>query len=236
MSQGRGRDSSRRKRDGSILKNSRERRASAVRERIGPCVIVLYKPANGHRLHRMRKDSDCRVVDPGRGTEQDDSILCTELRRPPFCHGLLPSASSWRMRPSPPRASARSRASAYGPHDSRTPASTARMSRPVWRLPYGNRTLCCRSHGLLLVLAPLANLSLAGQEHGRTIRLTDIAPSSATAFDPIRWRPPGTLVAKLKRLQLNCEHRAGQRLNPPGLITYDEPSSTTPSHGAPMLN
>ena len=64
MSQGRGRDSSRRKRDGSILKNSRERRASAVRERIGPCVIVLYKSPNGHRLHRMRKDSNCRVVDP----------------------------------------------------------------------------------------------------------------------------------------------------------------------------
>ena len=34
---------------------------------------------------------------------------------------------------------------------------------------YGNRTLCCRSHGVLLVLAPLASLSLAGQEHGRTI-------------------------------------------------------------------
>ena len=40
---------------------------------------------------------------------------------------------------------------------------------------YGNRTLCCRSHGVLLVLAPLASLSLAGQEHGRTIPLTDIA-------------------------------------------------------------
>ena len=36
---------------------------------------------------------------------------------------------------------------------------------------YGNRTLCCRSHGMLLVLAPLASLSLAGQEHGRTIPL-----------------------------------------------------------------
>jgi hypothetical protein len=35
---------------------------------------------------------------------------------------------------------------------------------------YGNRTLC-RSHGVLLVLAPLASLSLAGQEHGRTIPL-----------------------------------------------------------------
>src|SRR2546423_15598733 len=38
---------------------------------------------------------------------------------------------------------------------------------------YGNRTLCCRSHGMLLVLAPLASLSLAGQEHGRTIPLAD---------------------------------------------------------------
>jgi hypothetical protein len=39
---------------------------------------------------------------------------------------------------------------------------------------YGNRTLCCRSHGVLLVLAPLASLSLAGQQHGRTIPLADI--------------------------------------------------------------
>ena len=39
---------------------------------------------------------------------------------------------------------------------------------------YGNRTLCCRSHGVPLVLAPLASLSLAGQEHGRTIPLTDL--------------------------------------------------------------
>ena len=39
---------------------------------------------------------------------------------------------------------------------------------------YGNRNLCCRSHGVLLVLAPLASLSLAGQEHGRTIPLADI--------------------------------------------------------------
>ena len=84
MSQGRGRDSSRRKRDGSILKNSRERRASAVRERIGPCVIVLYKSPNGHRLHRMRKDSNCRVVDPVAAQNKMNSILCTELRRPPF--------------------------------------------------------------------------------------------------------------------------------------------------------
>src|SRR3981189_3581736 len=39
---------------------------------------------------------------------------------------------------------------------------------------YGNRTLCCRSHGVLLVLVPLTSLSLAGQEHGRTIPLADL--------------------------------------------------------------
>ena len=38
---------------------------------------------------------------------------------------------------------------------------------------YSNRNLCCRNHGVLLVLAPLAGLSLAGQEHGRTIPLPD---------------------------------------------------------------
>ena len=36
---------------------------------------------------------------------------------------------------------------------------------------YGNRTLCCRSHGMLLISVPLASLSLAEQEHGRTIPL-----------------------------------------------------------------
>ena len=39
---------------------------------------------------------------------------------------------------------------------------------------HGNRSLCCRWHGVLLVLAPLASLSLAGQEHGRTIPLADM--------------------------------------------------------------
>jgi hypothetical protein len=42
---------------------------------------------------------------------------------------------------------------------------------------YGNRTLCCRSHGVLLVLVPLASLSLAEQEHGRTIPLAVIGPT-----------------------------------------------------------
>jgi hypothetical protein len=40
---------------------------------------------------------------------------------------------------------------------------------------YGNRTLCCRSHGVLLGLAPLASLSRAGQEPGRTIPLPGMA-------------------------------------------------------------
>ena len=39
---------------------------------------------------------------------------------------------------------------------------------------YGHRSLCCCRHGVLLVWAPLASLSLAGQEHGRTIPLADI--------------------------------------------------------------
>src|SRR5580658_7865855 len=40
---------------------------------------------------------------------------------------------------------------------------------------YGDRILCCCSgHRVLLVWAPLASLSLAGQEHGRTIPLADL--------------------------------------------------------------
>ncbi|WP_459592916.1 hypothetical protein, partial [Bradyrhizobium diazoefficiens] len=40
---------------------------------------------------------------------------------------------------------------------------------------HGDRGTGCLGHGVLLVLAPLASLSLAGQEHGRTIPLADIA-------------------------------------------------------------
>jgi hypothetical protein len=40
---------------------------------------------------------------------------------------------------------------------------------------YGDCSLCCCRHGVLLVLAPLASLSLAGQEHGRTIPLPDVS-------------------------------------------------------------
>ena len=62
---------------------------------------------------------------------------------------------------------------------------------------YGNRTLCCRSYGVLLVLAPLASLSLAGQEHGRTIPLAVMWHRSpivvlrrAPAASPARREPP----------------------------------------------
>jgi hypothetical protein len=57
---------------------------------------------------------------------------------------------------------------------------------------YGNCTLCCRSHGVLLVLAPLASLSLAGQEHGRTIPLPDLDSQwsnvTASGHDSERFR------------------------------------------------
>ncbi|TFV35601.1 hypothetical protein E4K65_46590 [Bradyrhizobium niftali] len=39
---------------------------------------------------------------------------------------------------------------------------------------HGDRGTGCLGHGVLPVLAPLASLSLAGQEHGRTIPLADI--------------------------------------------------------------
>ncbi|MGO4514125.1 hypothetical protein AB4Z51_44990, partial [Bradyrhizobium sp. 2TAF36] len=40
---------------------------------------------------------------------------------------------------------------------------------------HGDRGIECLGHGVLLVLAPLASLSLAGQEHGRTIPLADVS-------------------------------------------------------------
>ena len=42
---------------------------------------------------------------------------------------------------------------------------------------HGNCSVQCLGHGVLLILAPLASLSLAGREHGRTIPLTDIRQS-----------------------------------------------------------
>ncbi|TFV35051.1 hypothetical protein E4K65_46775 [Bradyrhizobium niftali] len=40
---------------------------------------------------------------------------------------------------------------------------------------HGDRGTGCLGHGVLPVLAPLASLSLAGQEHGRTIPLADLS-------------------------------------------------------------
>ena len=58
-------------------------------------------------------------------------------------------------------------------HDCATTIEPNDVERVRINADYGNRTLCCRSHGVLLVLAALASLSLAGQEHGRTIPLPD---------------------------------------------------------------
>jgi hypothetical protein len=53
-----------------ILKDRRERGASAVRERIRPALaIVRHESPDGHRLHRMR-DADRGVVNAGRSAEQ----------------------------------------------------------------------------------------------------------------------------------------------------------------------
>jgi hypothetical protein len=56
----------RRNRQPGILKDRRERRASAIRERIGPALaIVRDESPNGHGLHRMCEDADRRVIDAG---------------------------------------------------------------------------------------------------------------------------------------------------------------------------
>ncbi|TFV47749.1 hypothetical protein E4K65_16105 [Bradyrhizobium niftali] len=47
---------------------------------------------------------------------------------------------------------------------------------------HGDRGTGCLGHGVLPVLAPLASLSLAGQEHGRTIPLADILSRTLLAL------------------------------------------------------
>jgi hypothetical protein len=60
-----------------ILKDCHECSASAVRERIRPTLAIMRdEPPDGHRLHRMRKNTDRGMVDAGRGAEQDHSVLC----------------------------------------------------------------------------------------------------------------------------------------------------------------
>src|SRR3954469_5403698 len=46
---------------------------------------------------------------------------------------------------------------------------------------HGNCSVLCLGHGVLLLLTPLASLSLVGREHGRTIPLTDNRPCFGAA-------------------------------------------------------
>src|SRR6516225_7650672 len=76
-----------------LLKDRRQRSASAVRERVRPALaIVRDKSPDRHGLHCPRRDSDRGMVDASRGAEQDHSVLCTELHRRP-CLDLFPQPS-----------------------------------------------------------------------------------------------------------------------------------------------
>jgi hypothetical protein len=71
----------------SIHQDPRERGPPAVRECICPAfAIVSDESPDGHGLHRMGEDADRRVIDAGRGAEQDHSILCIKPRRRLLCH------------------------------------------------------------------------------------------------------------------------------------------------------
>ncbi|WP_205124613.1 hypothetical protein, partial [Bradyrhizobium sp. MOS001] len=56
---------------------------------------------------------------------------------------------------------------------------------------HGDRGIECLGHGVLLVLAPLASLSLAGQEHGRTIPLADLICSTSQNWIIVPLQPFG---------------------------------------------
>src|SRR5262249_30810588 len=63
---------------------------------------------------------------------------------------------------------------------------------------YGNRSLYWRRHGVLLVWAPLASLSLVGQEHGRTIPLPDLTCEPLNPDNPRFFvREPAHIRRKL---------------------------------------
>ena len=55
-----------------------------------PLSVSVYDPLSGlcHGLHRMGENADRGVVNAGRGTEQNHSVLCAEFGRR-LCHGLL---------------------------------------------------------------------------------------------------------------------------------------------------
>src|SRR5215510_9156287 len=68
-----------------ILTDRRERRTTAVRERIRPALaIVRDESPDGHGLHRMVDDADRAVANAGRDAEQNHAVLCAE-----FCRRLF---------------------------------------------------------------------------------------------------------------------------------------------------
>src|SRR5499427_1972590 len=70
-----------------IPKDRKERRASAVRERIvAGLAIVDDESLDRHGLHCVRGDANGGRADAGCGAEQDHALLCGERRRP-LCHG-----------------------------------------------------------------------------------------------------------------------------------------------------
>jgi hypothetical protein len=76
-----------------MLKDSRERSAAAVRERIRSALtIVRDEPPDGHGLHRMRGDADRAVVNGSSDAEQNYAIVRTERGRQFFPGLLRPSA------------------------------------------------------------------------------------------------------------------------------------------------
>src|SRR6476620_12560794 len=70
-----------------IVKYLGKRCVPGVCERIRPTLATVRDESpNGHGLHIPRRNSDCGVIDPGRGAEQDHSVPCSEF----FSHCLLP--------------------------------------------------------------------------------------------------------------------------------------------------
>ena len=68
-----------------IVKYLGERRVSGVCERIRPTLATVRDESqDGHGLHIPRRNSDPRVIDPGRGAEQDHSVPCSEIAYPRF--------------------------------------------------------------------------------------------------------------------------------------------------------
>src|SRR5262245_61989346 len=76
-----------------ILKDRRERRTTAVRERIRPALaIVRDESPDGRGLHRMVDDADRAVANAGRNAEQNHAVLCAEFLSSAFPSSLPPPA------------------------------------------------------------------------------------------------------------------------------------------------